>query len=82
MKTALTALAAIAMLALAGIAQAAETSGKIISMDANMMILEDGTAIALPEGMDVGSLQPGVDVVVVYEERNGQKIATEVQPAQ
>ena len=82
MKTALTALAAFAMLAVASVAQAAETSGRIISMDANMLVLEDGTAIAIPEGMDVASLQPGVDVVVSYEERDGQKVATAVQPAQ
>ena len=81
MKTLATALAMVAMLALAGLAQAAETSGRIISMDANMMILEDGTAITIPEGLDVSALQPGAEVMVSYQERDGQKVATEVQPA-
>ena len=81
MKTLVTALAVVAMLALAGLAQAAETSGRIISMDANMLVLEDGTAITIPEGMDVSALQPGTEVMVSYQEQDGQKVAIEVQQA-
>lgn len=81
MKTLATALAVVAMFAFAGFAQAAETSGRIISMDATMLVLEDGTAITIPEGMDVSALQPGAEVMVSYEERDGAKVATAVQPA-
>ncbi len=81
MKSLASTIALLAMLSFAGLAQAAETSGRIISMDANMMVLEDGTAIAIPDGMDVSALQPGAQVMVAYEERDGVKVATEVQPA-
>lgn len=82
MKTLVTTLAAIAMLAFAAIAQAAETNGRIASADAAMLILEDGTAFVVAEGVSVEGLQPGTQVVVSYEEQNGQKIATAVQVAQ
>ena len=82
MKSLVTTLAALAMLGFATVAQAAETNGRIASADATMLILEDGTAFVVAEGVSVEGLQPGTQVVVSYEEQNGQKIATAVQVAQ
>lgn len=82
MRSLVAALAAVAMLGFAAIAQAAETSGRIISADSNMLVLEDGSAYALAEGVSVEGLQPGTMVTISYEEQNGQKIATAVVATQ
>lgn len=82
MRSLVAALAALAMLGFAAVAHAAETSGRIISADSNMLVLEDGSAYALAEGVSVEGLQPGTLVTISYEEQNGQKIATAVVAAQ
>ena len=87
MKSLSTALAALAMLglataALAPSALADEANGRVVSIDAGMLILEDGTAYRISDGVSVENLQPGLEVTVSYEEKDGQKVATDVQPAQ
>lgn len=82
MKSLCAALAALAMMGLSGAALADEASGRVMSFDANTLTLEDGTAFSIAEGVMIDSLQPGEEVTVSYEEQDGQKIATEVQPAQ
>ena len=78
----LAALGALAMLGFAGIAQAEDASGRVATMDATMLILEDGTAFTIGEGVSVEGLQPGTGVTVSYEEIDGQKVATQISPAQ
>ncbi|MCG8361151.1 MAG: DUF1344 domain-containing protein [Kiloniellales bacterium] len=78
----LAALGALAMLGFAGIAQAEDASGRVATMDATMLILEDGTAFTIGEGVSVEGLQPGTEVTVSYEEIDGQKVATQISPAQ
>ena len=82
MRSLVAALSALAMLGFAALAQAAETSGRIISADNKMLVLEDGSAFSLAEGVSVEGLQPGTMVTISYEEQNGQKIATAVVAAQ
>ncbi|MEM7170386.1 MAG: DUF1344 domain-containing protein [Pseudomonadota bacterium] len=64
-------------------AQADDASGKIAAVDAaqGTIILEDGTAFTVVEGLPMEGLQPGTDVTVSYEEQDGQLIATEVVPS-
>ena len=46
------------------------------------LTLEDGNSFVLGDAVAIDSLQPGSDVTVSYEEKDGQKTATEVKPAQ
>ncbi len=82
MKQILAALCGLAMLGLAGIASAEEANGRVASMDSTMLVLEDGTAFTIAEGVSTQGLQPGTEVTVSYEEIDGQKVATQVTPAQ
>ena len=78
MKKLATTVAAIAMLGFATVAHAAETSGRIASAEGGMLILEDGSAFVLAEGVSLDGLQPGTPVTVSYEEKDGQMVATAV----
>lgn len=80
MRTVYAALAGLTMLGLAGAASADEASGKVISMEGNTLILEDGTAYTIAEGVSLEGLQPGTDVMVSYEDQGGERVATSVTP--
>ncbi|HAM57635.1 MAG: hypothetical protein A2X51_14560 [Candidatus Rokubacteria bacterium GWC2_70_24] len=64
-----------------GIAAAEEISGKIQKVDASerMFVLEDGTQLRLAEGLPTEGLKEGASVKASYEERDGQKVVTEIQ---
>lgn len=81
MKKLIAPVAALAFLVSAGIAYAEDASGKIASVDAQTITLEDGTAFTIGEGVMVEGLEPGTEVTVSYEEQDGQKTATSVAPA-
>lgn len=74
---------AIAMLALAHAAGAEEASGKVQAMDiqSRTILLDDGNAYTLGQGIAIEALQPGTEVKVSYEEKNGQRMATEIEPS-
>jgi hypothetical protein len=83
MKKSLVAIAALFALGLAGTANADEVSGTLEAMDigSRTIVLDDGNAYTVSESVAIESLEPGTEVTVSYEERGGQKIATEVIPA-
>ena len=84
MKKLVLGIAALSMLGLIGAASAEEAKGRVEAMDvqSRTIILDDGSAFTVSEGVAIETLQPGDEVTVSYEEQGGQKMATDVQPAQ
>ena len=82
MKTLFAVLTTVLFLGAAGTALAAETKGKIQTVDPATRIiqLDDGTMYTVAEGVALDSLKPGTEVTVSFEEKNGQKTATDVKP--
>jgi len=82
MRKSFVTIAAIATLGFAGVASADEASGKIEAMDvqSRTILLDDGNAYIVGEGVAIESLQPGTEVTVSFEEQGGQKVASEVKP--
>ncbi len=75
--------AALAFVFSIAIAQADEAAGKVAQVDpaAGRIMLEDGTVFTIGEGVSMEGLEPGTEVTVSYEEKDGQLIATEVAPS-
>lgn len=66
-------------------AQADEAGGKISMVDqaTSTIVLDDGTAFILSEGVSMEGLEPGAEVTVSYEEKDdGSLVANEVKPNQ
>ncbi len=84
MRKTLAVLSVLSILGSAGAALAEEAMGKIQAVDpaTRTLTLEDGNSFILGEAVAIDSLQPGSDVTVSFEEKDGQKTATEVKPAQ
>lgn len=84
MRKTLAVLSVLSILGSAGAALAEEAMGKIQAVDpaTRTLTLEDGNSFILGEAVAIDSLQPGSDVTVSYEEKDGQKTATQVMPAQ
>jgi Cu/Ag efflux protein CusF len=84
MRKTLAVLSVLSILGTAGAALAEEAMGKIQAVDpaTRTLTLEDGSSFVLGEAVAIDALQPGSDVTVSYEEKDGQKTATEVKPAQ
>jgi hypothetical protein len=82
MRKSFVTIAAIATLGFAGVASADEASGKIEAMDvqSRTILLDDGNAYIVGEGVAIESLEPGAEVTVSFEEEGGQKVASEVTP--
>ena len=84
----LTAAAAVAVLSVAPATWAADTEGKVQSVEPSgkSVTLEDGTLLVIPPSLQIErkDLQPGAQVKVSYEDVNGEKIITviEIQPAE
>jgi len=74
MKTLLTTF--VASLAFVGAAFAGEVEGKVQSIDATKIVLENGTELAIGEGVSVDGVQTGAKVKVVYDD--GTKMVTEI----
>ncbi len=83
MKKTIAALSAIAMLGCAGTALADEITGTVVAADpaTRMIQLDDGAIYSVSEAVAFDALQPGVVVMVSYEEMNGENVITEVVPA-
>ena len=73
--------AALAFVFSVAIAHADETAGKVAVVDSSTLILEDGTTFTIAEGVSMEGLEPGTEVMVSFEEQDGQLIATEVAPS-
>ena len=84
MKNLLAVLTAVLFLGSVGAALADEAKGKIQAVDptARTIQMEDGTTFTVAEGVAMDALQPGTEVTVSFEEKDGQKTATAVAPAQ
>lgn len=84
MRKTLAVLSVLSILGTAGVALAEEAMGKVQAVDpaTRTLTLEDGSSFILGEAVAIDTLQPGTDVTVSYEEKDGQKTATEVTPAQ
>jgi len=84
MRKTLAVLSVLSILGTAGAALAEEAMGKIQAVDpaTRTLTLEDGNSFVLGDAVAIDSLQPGSDVTVSYEEKDGQKTATDVKPAQ
>lgn len=80
MKKLLATLAAAALLASTGLASAAESQGKVKSVDESKMemTLEDGTVYQLGAEVMIKELQPGQEVTVSYETKDGKNHADKV----
>jgi Cu/Ag efflux protein CusF len=72
-------LAVIALALWATVAQADEVTGTIAIVDSYTLILEDGTVFWLNEDVSIEGLQPGAEVTVSFEEKEGQVVVTEVK---
>lgn len=75
--------AALAFVFSIAIAQADEAAGKVAAVDpaSGSLVLEDGTTFTIGDGVSMEGLQPGTEVTVSYQEKDGQLIATEVAPS-
>ena len=73
--------AALAFVFSAATAFADEAAGKIAAVESETLILEDGTTFMIGEGVSVEGLEPGTEVTVSYEEKDGQLVIMEVMPA-
>jgi len=84
MKNLLAVLTAVLFLGSVGAALADEAKGKIQAVDptARTIQMEDGTIFTVAEAVAMDALQPGTEVTVSFEEKDGQKTATAVAPAQ
>ena len=79
MRRLLATVAALTMLGMAGIASAADMSGKIAAVDQSTIVLENGTTLVIGEGVSIDGLQPGMNVMLSYEEQDGQRVVTGVK---
>jgi len=64
------------MLLAASAAVAAETSGKIQSIDPSdrAVVLDDGTKLWMAEGLPIDALKEGARIKASYEERDGKNV--------
>ena len=62
---------------------AAEATGAITAIDptALTVTLDDGNTYALPASVDVATLAVGAKVKITFDEADGKKTATAVEPA-
>ena len=62
-------------------AWAEEITGKIQSVDQieRVFVLDDGSKIWVAEGVSMDALKEGKSVTVSYEERDGKKVATNLE---
>lgn len=68
-------------LTLSTAAWAAEAEGHITSIDADKLTitLEDGNSYKLPGEFDMDAIREGMEVLLAYEEVDGQKLITDMQ---
>lgn len=68
----------------ASTAFAEEAAGKIAAVDetTGTVVLEDGTAFAIQDGVSMEGLVPGTEVTVSYEDQGGLLVATDISAAE
>jgi Cu/Ag efflux protein CusF len=72
--------AALLLMSIAG-AYAADTDGEIKSIDREnqTITLANGEKFKLPGEFDLSALEEGMDVVIAYDEVDGEKLITDMQ---
>lgn len=72
---------AAALLATTAAAYAADADGEIKSIDAakGTITLDDGNTYKLPGEFDASTLKKGMDIVLSYDEVNGEKLIADMQ---
>lgn len=76
-----TLIAAAAILAISSAAAlAAQTEGQIksINVEKRTITLDDGKSYKMPGEFDVASLEVGTDIVIAYDEVNGERLVTDM----
>lgn len=62
--------------------EAKAIQGKVRELDRlkNIVILEDGTKLLIPESIKItsGTLRKGAMIIAMYEEKDGQKVVTTI----
>ena len=83
MKRIIAVLTTVGFLGLAGAAGAEEINGKVQAIDpqSRTILLDDGSVYTVQDGVAFEDLQPGTEVMVSYEEQDGQKTVTDIQPS-
>jgi hypothetical protein len=71
---------ALSVMTLVTAAWADESTGKVqkVDRDQRMIVLEDGTELWVAEGVSLDSVSEGKEVKVMFEEKDGKKVATQV----
>ncbi|WP_299380656.1 DUF1344 domain-containing protein [uncultured Kiloniella sp.] len=83
MKKLISSVIALGLIASASIASAAEMTGRVMTADpaTNTIVLENGTVMELIDGLTVEGLEPGTEVVLTYDEKEGKNLVTNIAPA-
>ena len=70
----------LAVTALVTAGWADESTGKVqkVDRDQRTIVLEDGTQIWVAEGVSLDAVTEGKEVKVMFEEKDGKKVATQV----
>lgn len=73
--------AIVATVMLTTMSLAAQTEGRIrsIDIDAQTITLDNGKSYKLPGEFDVASLQEGMEIVIAYDEVNGENLITDME---
>lgn len=76
--------AMIALLTMNDVVFAGEAEGSIKSIDHDAMTitLEDGKAYKLPGEFDIDRIKEGMDVIIAYDEINGEKLITDMEASE
>ena len=58
-----------------------EAAGRIAAVDPSTLVLEDGATFVIGEGLSTRGLAPGIEVTVLFEEKDGDIVAKKVAPS-
>ncbi|MDQ6436001.1 DUF1344 domain-containing protein [Mesorhizobium sp. LHD-90] len=79
MRTLIGALCAAFLMTAAALAAEAEGKIKAIDQDNLTITLDDGKSYKLPGEFDMESIKPGMEVLLAYDEIDGQNLITDMQ---
>jgi Cu/Ag efflux protein CusF len=79
MRIPIGAVAAMLLISTAAFAGQAEGLIKEIDKDTLTLTLDDGKSYKLNAETDLEALKPGMDIVIAYDETNGENIITDMQ---
>ena len=79
MRTLIGAVAAALLYSTAAFAGQTEGLIKKIDKDALTLTLDDGKSYKLNAETDLDSLKPGMDIVIAYDETNGENVITDME---